>query len=776
MADKVDEQEKKAKAARQEAQRQEADFKKAREQRREAEKQRLKTEGNTFAWILTSDRSFSNYRPASFSPAVLTSDDERPAAGAVIPVAATGVAGAAVVAKSAKPETTETVMDLRGSDGQLIALDPDVLQGPFAAHNRFASNDPRLTLEFTGGKPIIADDDDSEEYGLWKDSGYYADHFKNGAELGDIEDALKNNTELRASWVEAYKQVYKMHNGEDVPKGWDEGDIVEDGLDYIREFNNNFHALDFGLLWTHGGMTNIAFKVHDGTNEQKQAFGFLMDTLDRGKNFTSGGTAELAQDMASDLTTYVSLGSFGVGAATAQAGKQATKYAVKQAVREALKQGTREAIKVGVQTTAKKVWNTQLGRVATIGAIEGAVWSAGSDAAYQATNISLGRQESYSLKQAAFSTATGSVTGLVMGGGMTLAGQKIVAPVLKKVAPKTHKKLSKLFGGAETPDEAAKKAEADAAKAAETPTVDEIDADAAKMGPNDGPQMPEDVAKARAGTDQPEMPVESASAPESAEDLDALERGLREEAQKYDPNTARESQAEAEAKADVQPDISRAEADERLKRAAEAGQRERGETMDTPVPQQANAGAAPVYNINIGDGAQVGDVHIGNVGGGAPAGTTRTADAGTSAPVPETTTKPGKAADDVEEAVETPEAETAETVTEKPEATDDAGAKTPEAEKPEATTAGVGEPKNAKKSADDEKSYMLISQMEPSSPEFKKIKDWGNQFLFRRKWVYDPYQGWKDYRALRVESAMTNPRPIIKPVVDYADGRMEKWG
>lgn len=74
---------------------------------------------------------YAYYRPASFRPAVLTSDDnESPAADAVTPVAVTtGAAGAAVATQQTEPETTETVMELRGSDGQLIALDPAVLEG-----------------------------------------------------------------------------------------------------------------------------------------------------------------------------------------------------------------------------------------------------------------------------------------------------------------------------------------------------------------------------------------------------------------------------------------------------------------------------------------------------------------------------------------------------------------------------------------------------------------------------------------------------------------------
>ncbi|MCB1650768.1 MAG: hypothetical protein KDI46_01815, partial [Alphaproteobacteria bacterium] len=60
-------------------------------------------------------------------------------------------------------------------------------------------------------------------------------------------------------------------------------------------------------------------------------------------------------------------------------------------------------------------------------------------------------------------------------------------------------------------------------------------------------------------------------------------------------------------------------------------------------------------------------------------------------------------------------------------------------------------------------------------PAFHQRTDLGNHFLFRYK-ILKPHKWYDDYRALRVESAMTNPRPIIKPVVNYVDRSMEKFG
>lgn len=60
-------------------------------------------------------------------------------------------------------------------------------------------------------------------------------------------------------------------------------------------------------------------------------------------------------------------------------------------------------------------------------------------------------------------------------------------------------------------------------------------------------------------------------------------------------------------------------------------------------------------------------------------------------------------------------------------------------------------------------------------PQPKVTTDYFNYFLFRHK-IYSPSQWWNDFQKLRVESAKTNPLPIIKPVVRYVDESMKKFG
>jgi len=211
----------------------------AQEKKRKKEK-RQREAGNTIAYILASS-PFALYKPPAQQAYAL--DDDTPVPSAAAALTAAG-AGAGVV------QVQNTVMELRGGGGQLLRLNPAVLDGPLPAQARLAKNDPNYELTMAGGKPIVAGDNDEEEYGLWKDSGYHAEHFKEGAELGDIEDALKNNAELRASWIEASKKVYEMHHGEAVPSDWSDEEVLEEGLDYIREFNNTLVAVDFGWGWT----------------------------------------------------------------------------------------------------------------------------------------------------------------------------------------------------------------------------------------------------------------------------------------------------------------------------------------------------------------------------------------------------------------------------------------------------------------------------------------------------------------------------------------------
>ncbi|MCB9981528.1 MAG: hypothetical protein H6860_03930 [Rhodospirillales bacterium] len=661
------------------------------------EKRKKEAESITDILLMLYGGSYAYYRPASFTPAVLTSDDESPDAEALVPVAAaSGATGATVAAEPTEPETTETVMELRGSDGQLIALNPAVLKGPLAARQQFASNDPRITVS-----PDLYDKDKNA---FWKAKGYDGSIFKETGFFESIfdndltDDVLAENN----SFIKAAKIVYEAEEGH-AWTGSDNKALTDWTMNHMRAIKNNL-VVGAQNMWQN---SNASQHVQD-------AFKFVGDAYDQ-KDWTALGLTKAVGWTIVDPSNLIG------GGLIAKAGLKAVKVS-----------GATGFLKRAGEFTAKTVLPA---------AGLGAVTALADSAIEQNIGYHAGAQER---RLVVSRTVLDTTTGALTGAGFSVIGGLVVPAASKIIAPKISKRLSKKHKEAAAPDvEAKDKTEA------ETPKADEPVVEAEKI---EAPK-PEDVVETdKIATEPPEVKFPDTKA--------ANEEQYSEF---YDAPGSRQKKAHKPTPDEYADSLERA-----IKGEAQPAPGAASNTADNGSTIINNYGTMN-YNSPGGQGAAI--------DGGAPTGTTRTADAGTDAPAPEAKTKPGKAGDDGKSA-ETPEAkETAGTVTKKPEATDDAGAKTPEAEKPEATTAGVGEPKNAKKSADDEKIvHVDFPDGAPPPPEFKKIKDWGNQFLFRRKWVYDPYQGWKDYRALRVESAMTNPRPIIKPVVDYADGRMEKWG
>lgn len=195
----------------------------------------------------------------------------------------------------------------------------------------------------------------------------------------DIDpDALSTDKD----WLEASRVVYRMNEG----KEWTgaDTDLAEYGLETMGWFNYNLPA-----------MAIDANKMQSATQSEKEAFLHLMDSYDN-MNVSWGGVGRFFKGVLADPTTYVGLGTLGIGTAAAQGGKAATK----QGVKELLKQGLRTGVVAG---------------------IEGGMYAGVDNTMRQSIEISAGRKDEYDAGEIAGSVAVGSLVGLV-GGTVVDAG------------------------------------------------------------------------------------------------------------------------------------------------------------------------------------------------------------------------------------------------------------------------------------------------------------------------------------------------------------------
>lgn len=177
-------------------------------------------------------------------------------------------------------------------------------------------------------------------------------------------------------WLEASRVIYRMNEGRDW-KGED-AELAEYGLDVMGWFNYNLPA-----------MTVNTARVTDSNQHEKEAFLYLMDSYDN-LDISWGGVGRFFKGVLADPTTYVGLGTLGLGTAAAAGGKVATK----QGVRELLRQGLRTGIVAGV---------------------EGAMYAGVDNSMRQTVRIEAGQQEEYNVGQALGAVGTGAAVGLVGG-------------------------------------------------------------------------------------------------------------------------------------------------------------------------------------------------------------------------------------------------------------------------------------------------------------------------------------------------------------------------
>jgi hypothetical protein len=241
----------------------------------------------------------------------------------------------------------------------------------------------------------------------------------------DIDpDTLASNQD----WLNASRVLYQMNEGQ--PFQGSDQELAEWGLDMMGWFNYNLPV-----------MAVDAAKISNAEQYEKDAFLYLMDSYDN-LNVSWDGVGRFFKGVLSDPTTYVGLGTLGVGLAGKEGAKQATKA------------GVRELLKAGLKT-------------GTVAGVEGAMYGAVDNTIRQSIEVSAGRKEEIDGTSVLGSAALGAGVGLA--GGTVLsavsdslankwrnfrAGPEETLPVPVQAAPEAQPKAAADSAAPATPDAA----------------------------------------------------------------------------------------------------------------------------------------------------------------------------------------------------------------------------------------------------------------------------------------------------------------------------------
>lgn len=190
--------------------------------------------------------------------------------------------------------------------------------------------------------------------------------------FGDVNpDTLSKNPD----WLRASSILYKGSTGKEFEGT--EQDLAEYGLDQMGWFNYNLPRMAYD-----------AARLQSAPPEMQKAFLYLMETYDN-LEITWSGTGRFIKGVTADPTTYVGLGTLGIGTAASQATKVASK------------QGIKSLIRAGV-----------------VAGLEGAMQAGVSDASRQSVEISAGKSTEFDTGRLAANTAIGAGVGAVLGGAL----------------------------------------------------------------------------------------------------------------------------------------------------------------------------------------------------------------------------------------------------------------------------------------------------------------------------------------------------------------------
>lgn len=198
-------------------------------------------------------------------------------------------------------------------------------------------------------------------------------------------------------WAKKGKILYKETNGQDFT-GSDQ-EAAEWLNNYLYDFN--YRLVGAGSDDTRGTLDTAA-QISGYSPEGKQAFADAQTQFEN-MNTTLGGVGAATKRVLTDPTTYLGLGTLGVGTIGAQGAKAAAK------------KGVTELAKIGAKQTAK--------RGAAIGAAEGAVYGGVSNYGQQQAMVNADAQDAVDPMQVGKAAGIGGLTGGVLGGaGGAIAG------------------------------------------------------------------------------------------------------------------------------------------------------------------------------------------------------------------------------------------------------------------------------------------------------------------------------------------------------------------
>ena len=219
------------------------------------------------------------------------------------------------------------------------------------------------------------------------------------------------------TWLAASALMYELWERKPF-KGKPE-DLAEWGKDSLGNFNYNTVS-----------MAQIANTVRQGTQEQKEAFLFMMDTYDN-TNMSLEGAGRAAKGVFTDPLNLVGLSTFGIGFGANMAARMAAKKAAKEVVKMSMAQAFKEAVITGA------------GRTGIIAGMEGSIYGGAQSGIKQSVEVSAGRRDEISTGKVLEDAAIGAASGLVLGTGLDVVASKVLPPVARAAGKLKDKVMGK---------------------------------------------------------------------------------------------------------------------------------------------------------------------------------------------------------------------------------------------------------------------------------------------------------------------------------------------
>jgi len=207
-------------------------------------------------------------------------------------------------------------------------------------------------------------------------------------------------------WLAASALLYELWERK-APTDKAPNDLAEWGKDRLGYFN--FNTVD---------MARIARAVTQGSQEQKEAFLYMLDTYDN-TNMSLEGAGRAAKGIVTDPLNLVGLGTFGIGFGAKMAARTAAKEAAKAVVKRSMLEATKDAVVTGAARTG------------IVAGMEGALYGGAQSAIKQGVEVSAGRRNEISLGKVAGDAAIGAAAGLTLGTGLDVVATKVVSPAAR---------------------------------------------------------------------------------------------------------------------------------------------------------------------------------------------------------------------------------------------------------------------------------------------------------------------------------------------------------